>query len=110
MAKNLYLSLDSIDVKGKTATITVDEHAPNDTVILTRFHLRRVSEDRVEFRAESEKTGRVFALGGAPTLRGTLELLTEFINGNIVNPIQFAPDGLDDMGLWTALDSGLPVH
>lgn len=94
------LHLESINVKYRTAVVAVDNA---DGVNLAGWYLR-LHEGEVKYFLQEPGTEPV--LETAATVREAVEALTgqtEAKHGAIANPIGYAADGLDDMGLWTAL-------
>ena len=104
----LHLRLAGIDVPGKTATIALDEFYPIGERTHALWMFQRNPDGTLDFSVrapapESEvlESGQTISVSAALYV---LERATERVFGaTIANPIQFAPDGLDTMGLWTAL-------
>ena len=101
----LYVRLHNIDVKGKTALVSLDEFFEKHGVNQATWAFSRDHDGLLRFVLRFR--GAVVFEGVTRTLPEAVDMLTEglaeMVDVTIANPVQFDAEGFDSMGLWTAL-------
>lgn len=101
------LRLHSVMVPEKTAVVTVDHFYANNTEHTVGWlKFERLSDGNVLYSLREDGGGMTIR-GAAPTVGDAVDRATALVDrtcGPVANPIEFdSRDGLDNMGLWTAL-------
>lgn len=110
---NLHLRLYRVTVPDRRAVVSVDQFYVSSEATLAWAIFKRLDDGSVMYSLREAGNGRT-TRGSEPTARRAIEALTAIVEktyGPVANPIGYDyRDGLDNMGLWTALgvDPGTP--
>ena len=101
-----HLRLYMVLVPEKKAVVTVEYFYASGERTVAWLQFERLSDGRVLYSLRQNGTGKT-TRGAAPTTQDAILRATTLVEGTygpVAHPIGFDyRDGLDDMGLWTAL-------